>query len=213
MTIEEQFDNIVKVGSKIKVNEITILTGDNGSGKSLIRQAILSFISKQLDPLETDMRKLSRQIGSISMQKRTQGNKEYMELRAFFTDQEDEPTSLNTIFFIEALMDYNFKEDKKDKFKFIIIDEPELGCSEETQLALSYYFNENLHKLNCGVLIITHSRIIVENVFHDNFLNLSGYKDKEEWLNRTIIATDIEKAKTNSNDLRSFVYQQLKNKT
>ena len=82
---------------------------------------------------------------------------------------------------------------------FLIIDEPEIGMSRETQLAMAEVFKKAvpmLKKKSYGILIITHSEMIVEVLKgYCNFINL-GYNeikyDIDEWLNREVVASDFE---------------------
>ena len=83
----------------------------------------------------------------------------------------------------------------------MVVDEFEIGCSEETILALVLFINERVKELLdkkkiIGAMIITHSRLGVKNLVHDDFINLDGLT-KEEWLNRKVIPTDLEKLKEN----------------
>lgn len=146
---------------KINLNneEITILTGNNGSGKSLIRRQL---------------------------------------------------TSLNTLRLIKGVVNEISKSEEKC---FLIFDEFEIGCSEETVLALIIELNEILKELktkNIGVLVITHSRLVVERLNNDHFINLEG-KKQEEWLNRNIEPTDLNKLR--ENDLFKAIQNRMKEKS
>jgi ABC-type Mn2+/Zn2+ transport system ATPase subunit len=87
-------------------------------------------------------------------------------------------TSQNTIHTIDCV----FNSKNPD---FIVIDEPEIGLGEELQLGMAEYLNEKIKAVTCGVLIITHSKHIVKNLIHDDFINLEKMNETD-WLNREI---------------------------
>ena len=109
-----------------------------------------------------------------------------------FRDNDVTATSCNSIQFIKNIT--NNKCEKEEDKRYLVFDEPEVGCGEEVQLGLALWINkmrEYIDKYTLGLLIITHSRHIVKNVECDNFINLEG-KTKDEWLNREIVPKDPE---------------------
>jgi len=153
----------------------TILTGSNGSGKSFIRKAIWQKIQMELEEKGEKFEK-GHLVASVSMERRTSSDPFCQAMNAFSHDASWNPTSEETFNFVQGLLGQNDR--------YLIIDEPEIGMAEELQLLLSNVINDKLLGLKSfGVLIITHSRTIVKNVMHDQFLNMDGLTE-EQWLNR-----------------------------
>lgn len=184
---EEQIDRLVDVMQSIPLDgKITILTGSNGSGKSLIRKQILFEISRKTG------KEKNKCVASTSLEARTSSNPEWGALSGIMQDDGWMPSSYETLKKVEAVLGL--------KDRYIIIDEPELGMGEETVMALVNYLNDLFSKLDesiLGVMIITHNRYIVSNLKHDHFANTDGLKTSEEWLNRELIPTDLEILKEN----------------
>lgn len=172
---EERFEIIVDtLRNNNFTHHTTIITGSNGSGKSVIRKSIRGKIEKEIGEEEVTRIGENHLIASVSMERRT-SNDGIMNI--FNSDTPWCPTSENTFHFIRGLLDNSTDH-------YIVIDEPEIGMSEEMQLLLCSYFNDKLAGLNSlGVLIITHSRTIVKNILHDQFINLDGMTE-DQWVNR-----------------------------
>jgi Fe-S cluster assembly ATPase SufC len=194
----------------IKENEINILVGANGVGKSLVRkQMVFPIVNNH--PNAKNKKGL---VKSISMQFRTESRPEWGALSSMSHDSPYRPTSVSTFDLYNHLISALENEGKS----FLIIDEPEIGMSKETQLAMAEVLKKAipmLKKKSYGVLIITHSEIIVEALKEDcNFINL-GYNtisyDVNEWLNREVVATDFNFLKSWSETL--FVAIRDKSKT
>lgn len=204
--IDDKIDNIIEVTDKIKPNELTILVGENGSGKSMVRKQ-MNFAMKRLFP-DRDIQKLT---ASVSMQKRTETAPEFGALCTAFHDLEWLPTSISTYNLIQGLFE-TFKDPSKDK-RYIIIDEPEIGMSRESQMGIALYLLKNLPLIlenSLGLLIITHSEDIVK-ILKDNgtFINLNNNTmTADEWLNREVVPTDFDLLEKDSNEL----FQGIKNR-
>ena len=193
--IEDTYDRIIDGFASLEIEGITIMTGSNGSGKSLIRKQIPFAMKDRLDL--DDVKETQGMVQSTSMDARTGSMPEMGALSAVMRDTDWFATSQNTLHSIEGLLDNGIG----DKTKYIIIDEFEIGCGEETVLALVHYLNKKLkslikNKKIMGAMIITHSRLGVKNLNHDAFINLDGMNE-EEWLNREIVPTDLKKLKEN----------------
>ena len=206
--VVEAYKRVQDSFEKIKINKITILTGKNGSGKSLIRKQT-PFIMKEYLDLD-GINETKGLISSTSMEARTKSNPEWGALSSAMHDTEWIATSQNTFSSIQSLLNIIDKEDST--CKYLIIDEFEIGCGEETQLALVNYINDKLEKLIKetqleGALIITHSRIGVEKLKHDVFLNIDGLT-KDNWINRKIEPTNLKEL----DDNKLFFYIRDKNK-
>ena len=192
--VKDAFDRLTDAFGEIEFTGITILTGSNGSGKSMIRKQFGFALARELD---IDGKEAHRLVMSTSMDARTGSNPEMGALSGMMRDTEWIATSQDTLSNLDGL----FKAAKKEKGKYLIIDEFEIGCGEETTLALALFINKKLKPLikngNLrGATIITHSRIGVENIDCDNFINIDGL-NKDEWLNREITPTDLVKLEEN----------------
>ncbi len=183
--VDEQVERIRDVLWEIPLDSsIKLLTGKNGSGKSLIRNQLINRVSKEC----------SGKLIHTSQELRTTSNPSLGALSGIFHDNPLLPTSLTTIYHIE-----NACNTAKDGDNMLVIDEPEIGCGEETVLALCKWLNEDIfkNKIKAGILIITHNRYLIKNLKYNHFYNLDGYKTKKEWIERKIKPTNLKKLKLN----------------
>lgn len=196
-TVEEKFDRMFDTLLAIPMDgSISMLTGSNGSGKSLIRQQ-LNF--------RDELKKDKKRVAHSSMSLRTSLDSG-SGVGAFTHDTEWEPTSVNTINFIQIVS-------RSIHGGYMVLDEIETGCSEETLMGIVDWLNGNIReaiKGTKGCMIITHSPYVVRNLKFDHWFNLDGYKTPEEWLNRKIIPVDIDKLRKDANELFRFVNAQKK---
>jgi len=192
----QAYKELQKAYRSINMDELTILTGSNGSGKSLIRKQIPFLMANFLNLDHPS--KTQGMVLSTSMESRTASKPEFGALSSALHDTEWIATSQNTYSSIKSLFNL-VRIDSKSKY--LIIDEFEIGCGEETVLALTNYINENISQLRAdgqiiGALIITHSRIGVENLIHDSFINIQGLT-KDQWLTRKIEPIDLDELDKN----------------
>jgi len=195
--VKDAYDRMVEAYTSIEFNEISLLTGENGSGKSMIRKQLPFLLRDKLE-LE-DTKATQGMIASTSMDARTGSNAEWGALSGIMRDDEWVATSQSTFSSLKGL--FNVIRGEKSKAKYLVIDEFEIGCGEETALALCNYINANIKDLIEtttleGAMIITHSRIGAEHLKYDKFVNIEGM-NKEEWMNREIVPTDLEKLDEN----------------
>jgi hypothetical protein len=188
--LEEHVDRLNHIMESIPRFGVSLLTGSNGSGKSLIRSQLTFTFAKQDGKLKDGkIEKGYRPIASISMQLRTSSNPEWSALSSIMQDTSWVPTSSNTFHLIEGVLKTE---------KFIIIDEPEIGMSDETVMGLVDHLNGFIdNKPDVGLMVITHNRYIVENLHSTHFFNCDGFYTKEDWLNRKLVKTDLKKLEEN----------------
>jgi len=194
-TSKERLDNhvshIVDLVKSIELGKVTILTGGNALGKSVIRKQI----AFKLDKLLTEQgvaHDINHLVASTSMQLRTESRPEWGGLSTMTHDTPWCSTSETTVHLIKALL----KESDKKK-KYIVIDELEIGMSREVQVGMCQYLNEHMQELldkTYGVLVITHSEDVVKTLKHDNWINIEGMSE-DEWLNREIVPVDPDDLK------------------
>lgn len=178
--LNKYLDNLVDVVKSIPFDgRISILTGSNASGKSLVRKLINTRC------VEDDKLPFAQ----WSMQKRTESNPEMGALSSMTHDSAWTPTSSNTVHGMMQLAKW-----KVGKERVLVIDEPELGCSEELQYSIASYILSLLNdKTIKSLVIITHSRIIVSELKkYSHFFNLEGLKTSDEWMNRKIVPLTLD---------------------
>lgn len=182
---EDRIAHIVNVRDSIDTGKVTILTGGNGSGKSFIRKQMQLICKEDSIPC-----------WAVSMDQRAGFDSNGTGMMAFSRDCEWLPTSVNTL---DRMRDFG----TKTRGTFGILDEIELGMSEESQYGVALYINKQLEefrKNNKGLLIITHSRYIARYVDADEFINIEGMT-KQEWLDRDIVPTDFDSLDRDSSEL------------
>lgn len=192
---KQHLNHLIEVRDMIDLNQVTVLTGGNGRGKSFIRKQIMAMCWRD---------KIN--VWTCSMDKRAGLDDSLGAGNVFNRDCEWLPTSVNTLSTIQ-----NFDQTKNS---FGIMDEIEIGMAEESQLGIALYINKHLEqyrKNNKGLLIITHSKYLVSTIQADNFINLEGMT-KEEWLNRPIIATDFDQLQADSQALFQEIQSRSKRK-
>lgn len=150
-------------------------------------------------------REVNKLVGSVSMQKRTESETSFGGLRNAFHDCAWMSTSVSTYDLIKSLLNI-LKDATEDNKRYLIIDDPEIGMSRESQLGIAKYLQDNIPYIlenSLGLLIITYSEDIVkflkDNITFIN-LNVPGMT-VDEWINREIIPTDFEKLRDDSNEL------------
>lgn len=193
-SINAHIDRIIDVVEEIVENgigKVTILTGGNACGKSVIRKLLPARLSNKLG---IDKKEAGHLVCSTSMQLRTSGSSNYNIIASgmgrMSADLPWLSTSEQTIHLVQQLFSSCVeKVEDESKKKFIVIDELEIGMSKETQLGACIWLNqiikENKERI-LGVLVITHSDTVVQNIESDNFINIDGM-NREEWINREII--------------------------
>lgn len=179
---EAHIDKIGDYADSLEYGKITILTGPNGYGKSLLRKII------QMETPEGKKLKTA----SVSMSQRTNANHDFGALSGMMMDTKDDATSNHTSYIIESLL-------KSNDEKYIVIDEPEIGMGKEVLLGLINNIQSDIAKRKDenrfhGMLIITHSEFLIDNFQYDNFVNLEGMT-YDEWKNRKIEAIDPKELK------------------
>ena len=189
---KEHLNKLIDIRDRIDLNKVTILTGGNGKGKSLIRKQVMGICYR--DKIK---------VWSCSMDKRAGLDDSLGGGNVFNRDCEWLPTSINTL--------DSFKGFYKYEGTFGVLDEIEIGMAEESQAGVAIYINKHLEEYrakNRGMLIITHSKYLASMIEADEFINIEGMS-REEWLNREIVPTDFDKLEEESNEL----YREVCNRT
>ena len=185
------FNKLGVVAKSIEPNKITLLTGRNGGGKSLIRQLLNTSIASKLGKDKVVIPHASQQI-------RTTNNPSLSSMSRFASDLDWLATSSNTINTIKSAL--NVKAD------YVVIDEPEIGLGEELQLGLIEWLNKEL--TGRGALVICHSRLIAKNLNFDLFINLEDMTF-DEWINRQPVSISIDEFELFSDNMHELVRTRL----
>ena len=189
---KEQYNRIFDTYDDIPLSGVSLLTGSNSSGKSLIRKLLAVRVNKELG-------KKYRLVHS-SQELRTGSFAELGAYSGFARDLAWLPTSQSTVSLIKNLPAEN---------AYLVLDELEIGCSEETILALVAWLNGWIPTCGAaGVLVITHNRYVAENLKHDHFFNLDGFATLQDWLGRELVPTDLEALE--KNELFFYIRDTLK---
>jgi len=203
MDYEKQIDRVIELANKIELDRVTVLTGRNGSGKSLVRKILPGPISEKAG---TDIK---HTVASVSMESRTQKKYDFGALSALGIDDPTNPTGSETIHNIEMIMNAVGKDNRR----YLVIDEPEIGCGEELVMAIVDKMNGmfgNLPDGCLGILVITHNRHIVKNLKAD-FINIEGMT-KDEWLGREVVPVDIETFRNDALELYRAINKRVETK-
>jgi len=173
---EKHIDNLVDSAKRIRPGEVTVLTGPNGYGKSLIRKVLPQALEKGHG--------VQMKVASISMERRTQKNHDFGALGSIAIDQPHDATSNHSCDMIRMIL--------QETERYIVIDEPEIGMGKEMLLGVIDQIKEWVEKQRStgnfkGLLVITHSEFFIENFPHDRFVNLEGLTF-EKWKRRPVAA-------------------------
>lgn len=191
--VEDHFDYLVDVLSNLKYDKITIITGSNASGKSLITsQATFEY-----------RRLFNHALPHTSMRLRTENNPSMGALSSMCHDLSWLATSTSTIHSIKNVVDMVLTHDKK----CLVIDEPEIGVGEELILGLIDYINDKIKifkERNIGCIIVTHRREVVKLIDKDYFINLDGLSE-EQWMNRGVVKRSLESFEKDADELFMFI--------
>lgn len=184
--LDSHIDKIIDICRNIPMHQITILTGGNALGKSLIRKQMPYAVHENL---ASENIKVNPEhcVSSVSMQLRTDNNSSFGVFSSMMCDMPHSSTSDSTLSLLKNLLN-----DVKNRF--IVIDELEIGMGKEVQMGTCNYLNNilpDIMKNNYGVLVITHSENVVQWLNHDNFINIEGLTE-DEWVNREIVPVDPE---------------------
>lgn len=132
--------------------KLCVITGPNCSGKSLLRQILHTrYHERQVEYIH------------LSYAGRCQSG---MKRAVIYGDQDEDSTGYNSVKVILKTIQTGHAREKPFA---IMLDEPEIGCSEEVQAALAQRILQNLHMPQLhGFFIITHSREFVRQLLPAN---------------------------------------------
>lgn len=194
-TLKETFENaklfdndngdaIIPINFNVKNDsKIILVAGMNASGKSVI--------SKMVEMLASDAKVEKR---SCSMRNRTSG---MFGQRMIFGDESDSSTGQNSVNSVIL----GFKSTVESKGAVLILDEPDIGLSDEYSSALGEYIAKqvNEHNGNIGlVFVVSHSKCLFNNILETLDVPCStvyvgnANVSFDEWLNSQTKKATIE---------------------
>lgn len=159
--------------------KLTIVTGPNASGKSFFRKVLISKHQYNYKLQTIHLSQAGRCQGGI--------------VRAFlYGNEEDDSTGFNSAHTLVTAIKTG--QARTEPFT-LILDEPEIGCSEELQAALAIRLArdfETMPHLN-GCFIITHSRQFVKQLLYLNPSHCRLANDNltlNQWVEREIVPVE-----------------------
>lgn len=205
--LDDHLDRLIDVRNSVKPGERILLVGPNGSGKSLLR--------KQM-PGHPELRDKQLKMVHASMALRT-GNFAHMgALASMFNDFDDDATSVASVKLVSGAIRNCARWVEEGGLCGLHIDEPEVGCSEETQLGMAGWMRKQLDELPEGLfvtMLTTHSRHVAAEFADWRFVDLSfEHTTLESWLNREMKPIDPEELSFRSLALFRAVLNRTKRK-
>lgn len=193
---DKHIDKLIDIAKSVNQNDITILTGANGYGKSFLRKILGMLHTKHDFP----------KVASVSMEMRTNAKTDFSALNSMMMDGADDSTSNHTCYMIESLL----KQDNR----YFVIDEPEIGMGKEMLLGLIEELNEKISVMKAegkfqGIMFITHSDFFIDYITYDRFINLEGLT-YEQWKNREIKSISPKKLSEWSLEMWRAIQKRLK---
>lgn len=163
-------------------SNVVIVTGSNGSGKSLLRRIFYTL--------------LKNHNAGVSIRMSSQEGRSGYMASMIYGLEEMFPTGLLSINTTKRILLPNNESEKLA----VIIDEPEIGMAEETSMAFGQMLFEEIQKQwECltMVVVITHNRHIARSLskLNPNYIQLGSltYLDLNAWINREVVPADIDK--------------------
>lgn len=170
-------DSPFRMNFKQNNPKLCVITGNNASGKSLLRKLIYNeYLDRKVELMH------------LSMAARCRSG---MHRVFLYGSEEDQATGHNTA---KGILDAIKTSKSRDKPHSLLFDEPEIGCSDE--LAAGIGFNlatalPTLDKLEC-CYVISHNRYLINqlsplNPSHVHLMsNKHDYISLQDWLDRPV---------------------------
>lgn len=186
-------------------SKVCVITGQNASGKSFLRK----ILSVRHEDENVEYIHLS-QCGRSS-------SSGLMAVMVYGSEHENSTGYISTKG-IKGAIKTGIGRNKPFS---IMLDEPEIGCSEELALSLSMKIKDNVDNMEHlnTLYIVTHSRNIVTPLLdlNPNYVNLHNsddiaYPTIQDWLNRKIQPVDVDELYEKANKNWSAVSKLINNR-
>lgn len=166
----------------VQVNnpKLCIITGQNVSGKSLVRKCIQGVLARN-----------KTECIHISQSGRCQSGIQ----RAFiYGDEQEDSTGYNSLKTIQTAIRTGISREKPFT---LVLDEPEIGCSEELAAAIGIRIAEKYTEMPqlLGLFVITHSRELVRRLLPvqpTHWRLGTDNMELQDWCNRAIVPADLD---------------------
>lgn len=195
MDHEQMVETMIDACDGVRLDgSVTLMTGRNGSGKSLVRRQLRFRLPS------------GKHVVHTSMDLRTGLHSHMGALGGMVRDDEWLATSHNTFSSLRTAL-------KSCEGHFLCIDEVEIGLGDELLLGIVAWLNNRLPEIlpgTLGCLVITHSHLVVENLRFDHWLSLDGFASPEEWLARPVETLDPEEWMKSQKALFSLIRDRTK---
>ena len=160
--------------------KLCVITGQNTTGKSVLRKIIHNhYYDRNIEYM------------SISQEQKCSGSG--IERVLIYGTEQDESTGYNSVKTI--LKAIQTGQSRENPFA-IMLDEPEIGCSEETQAGIGLKLVKEIDTMPNldGLYVVTHSRQLVKNLISikPTHWHLGNKLSLEEWLERDIVPANLE---------------------
>ena len=173
-------------------SRVAVVVGGNATGKSLYVRVLSSRASnKEVLPI------------SISIRERTgAGTSDMAGMRRMmmFGDESEQSTGATSVETVRRGFS-NLAEHAKERQALLILDEPEMGLSEDYAAAMGQWLAWQARDLatpnEMGVVVVTHSRALVRSLVSTlavvlqspHFVNMDGPEEICEWLDNPVHRT------------------------
>jgi hypothetical protein len=179
--------------------KLCVITGPNTSGKSLLRKVIHSRYS-------------DRKWTYVNVSQEGRCTSTGIQRLWIYGTETDESTGYNSVKMclkmIQSAQSYT------DSFG-VMLDEPEIGCSEEVQAAIGHRLVRDFDSMTHlhGLYVVTHSRELVRALLPLNPTHWRLSEDGmtlEEYVNRSVTPVDLDEVLTVGKDRWHAVSQVIK---
>lgn len=221
MTLNEIVDNVIENSAYIRLpgeedtegrilitregdpkSKVFVILGDNSSGKSFVCRIIqMRCFDEKIEPI------------MISMSKRTGDDYTPGVVRSLMFGSENR---LNTGSISGHIITMAFKTaNEREHPNVVILDEPDIGMSGSYHSAIGEYIAQQaktLSKNTSGIIIVTHSRKIVESIdknISTQYIKLGDFPKIKDWLKNGLpekTVADFLKIKEKARELRDSIF-------
>ena len=165
-------------------SKVVVVVGGSASGKSFCIRVMASWANNDdEEPIQ------------VSMKYRTEAGFHRAFMFGPIGDSEDSTGNVS----LGAIKGALGTSENREKNHWLMLDEPDLGLSEDYAAAMGVWLAEYANKLpeKCqGLMIVTHSRDLVKSLFEKttltpHFLHMDGNKTPEQWISSNPVTRTV----------------------